>query len=84
MQEVLHTQLLRFTANEEVLDAIPATSVRQALSNVLPKTYTEDQRKIAGQYELPPKPTYYYTVESMDSSGRSDEVKSSIKAYTTR
>jgi hypothetical protein len=38
----------------------------------------------AGQYELPPKTTYYYTVESMDSSGRSDEVKSSIKAYTTR
>jgi hypothetical protein len=38
----------------------------------------------AGQYELPPKTTHYYTVESMDSSGRSDEVKSSIKAYTTR
>jgi hypothetical protein len=38
----------------------------------------------AGQYELPPKTTYYYTVESMDSSGRSDEVKSSIKAFTTR
>jgi hypothetical protein len=42
VQEALHTQLLRFTANEEVLDAIPSTSVREALSNVLPKTYTED------------------------------------------
>src|ERR1700757_3643041 len=35
-------------------------------------------------YSLPPKTTYYYTVESMDSSGRSDEVKSSIKAFTTQ
>jgi hypothetical protein len=37
----------------------------------------------AGQYELPPKTTYYYPVESMNSSGRSDGVKSSIKAFTT-
>src|ERR1700741_144423 len=35
-------------------------------------------------YSLPPKTTYYYTVESIDSSGRSDEVKSSIKAFTTQ
>src|SRR6202007_587103 len=35
-------------------------------------------------YSLPPKTTYYYTVESMDSRGRSDEVKSSIKAFTTQ
>src|SRR6267154_6551459 len=34
-------------------------------------------------YELPPKTTYYYTVESMDSSGKSDGVKSPIKAFTT-
>jgi hypothetical protein len=34
-------------------------------------------------YELPPKTTYYYTVESMDSSGRSDGVKSPIKSFTT-
>jgi hypothetical protein len=35
-------------------------------------------------YHLPPKTTYYYTVESMDSSGRSDGVKSPIKAFTTQ
>jgi hypothetical protein len=34
-------------------------------------------------YELPPKTTYYYTVESMDSSGRSDGVKSPVKSFTT-
>ena len=35
-------------------------------------------------YDLPPTPTYYYTVESMDSSGRSDGVKSPIKTFTTQ
>jgi hypothetical protein len=35
-------------------------------------------------YDLPPKTTYYYTVESQDSTGRSDGVKSSIKSFTTR
>src|SRR6201998_3482303 len=34
-------------------------------------------------YELPPKTTYYYTVESMDSAGRSDGVKSPVKSFTT-
>ena len=35
-------------------------------------------------YELPRKTTYYYSVESMDSSGRSDGVKSPVKSFTTR
>jgi hypothetical protein len=35
-------------------------------------------------YDLPPKTTYYYTVESMDSSGRSDGIKSPIKVFTTK
>src|SRR6202035_476531 len=35
-------------------------------------------------YDLPPKTTYYYTVESMDSSARSDGITSSIKTFTTR
>lgn len=35
-------------------------------------------------YELPSKTTYYYTVASIDSSGRSDGVKSPINAFTTR
>src|ERR1700730_16883229 len=34
-------------------------------------------------YDLPPKATYYYTVESMDSSGKSDRITSSIKTFTT-
>jgi len=35
-------------------------------------------------YDLPPKTNYYYTVESMDSSGRSDGVRSPIKTFTTQ
>jgi hypothetical protein len=34
-------------------------------------------------YNLPPKTIFYYTVESMDSSGKSDEVKSSVNHFTT-
>jgi hypothetical protein len=35
-------------------------------------------------YGLPPKTTFYYAVESMDSSGKSDGVSSPIKAFTTQ
>jgi hypothetical protein len=35
-------------------------------------------------YDLPPKTTFYYAVESMDSSGKSDGVRSLVKAFTTR
>jgi hypothetical protein len=35
-------------------------------------------------YDLPPKTTYYYSVESMDSSGKSDGVTSPTKSFTTR
>ena len=35
-------------------------------------------------YDLPPKTTYYYTVESQDSSGKSDGLTSPVKTFTTR
>ena len=35
-------------------------------------------------YNLPPKTTFYYNVESMDSSGKSDEVTSPIETLTTK
>lgn len=35
-------------------------------------------------YDLPPKTTFYYQVESMDSSGKSDGVSSPIKTFTTQ
>jgi len=34
-------------------------------------------------YNLKPRTTYYYTVESMDSGGRSDGVTSSVQNFTT-
>ena len=35
-------------------------------------------------YDLPSKTTYYYTVESMDSSGKSDGVTSPVETFTTK
>jgi hypothetical protein len=35
-------------------------------------------------YDLLPKTTYYYTVESIDSSGKTDGVERSIKTFTTQ
>ena len=35
-------------------------------------------------YDLPPKTTYYYTVESMDSSGKSDGVTCEVKTFMTQ
>ena len=35
-------------------------------------------------YELPPKTTYYYTVESIDSIGKSDGVTSEVNTFTTQ
>lgn len=35
-------------------------------------------------YDLPPKTTYYYTVESMDSRGKSHGIISSIETFTIR
>src|SRR6202008_3125676 len=35
-------------------------------------------------YDLPPKTTYYYTVESIDSIGKSDGVTSEVNTFTTQ
>ena len=35
-------------------------------------------------YDLPPKTTYYYTVESIDSIGKSDGVTSEVKTFKTQ
>ena len=35
-------------------------------------------------YSLPPKTTFYYKVESMDSTGKSDGVTSPVNSFTTQ
>jgi hypothetical protein len=35
-------------------------------------------------YDLPPKTTYYYKVDTTDSSGKSDGVISPVKKFTTQ
>ena len=34
-------------------------------------------------YNLKPRTTYYYTVDSMEATGAGDEVKSTVKQFTT-
>ena len=34
--------------------------------------------------DLEPRTTYYYTVDSMEANGNGDDVKSSVKHFTTR
>ncbi len=34
-------------------------------------------------YNLKPRTTYYYTVDSMESNGKSDEVASPVQSFTT-
>jgi hypothetical protein len=34
-------------------------------------------------YNLKPRTTYYYKVDSMESNGRYDGVKSAVKKFTT-
>jgi hypothetical protein len=34
-------------------------------------------------YDLKPGTTYYYTVDSMEANGPSDQVKSTVKRFTT-
>ncbi len=34
-------------------------------------------------YNLKPRTTYYYTVDSMESNGKSDEVTSPVQSFTT-
>jgi hypothetical protein len=34
-------------------------------------------------YDLPPKTTFYYKVDSTDSTGKSDGVISPVKKFTT-
>jgi hypothetical protein len=34
-------------------------------------------------YNLKPRTTYYYQVDSMESNGRGDEVKSAVNKFTT-
>jgi len=33
---------------------------------------------------LNPRTTYYYAVDSMEANGKADEVKSTVKHFTTR
>jgi hypothetical protein len=73
----VHYGVVHYGTDPKVLNQTVKNPIR------LNPTHSETVFRV-NLYDLPPKTTYYYTVESMDSSGKSDDVKSSIKAFTTR
>ena len=73
----VHYGVVHYGTDPKVLNQTAKNQLR------LNPTHSETVFRV-NLYDLPPKTTYYYTVESMDSSGRSDEVRSPIKAFTTQ
>jgi len=73
----VHYGVVHYGTDPKVLNQTAKNQLR------LNPTHSETVFRV-NLYDLPPKTTYYYTVESMDSSGRSDEVRSPIKTFTTQ
>jgi hypothetical protein len=73
----VHYGLVHYGTNPKDLKQTAKNPIR------LNPTHSETVFRV-NLYDLPPKTTFYYKVESVDSSGRSDEVKSSIKTFTTQ
>ena len=73
----VHYGVVHYGTDPKVLNQTAKNPIR------LNPTHSETVFRV-NLYNLPPKTIYYYTVESMDSSGRSDEVRSPIKTFTTQ
>jgi len=73
----VHYGVVHYGTDPKVLNQTAKNQLR------LNPTHSETVFRV-NLYDLPPKTTYYYTVESMDSSGKSDEVRSPIKTFTTQ
>jgi len=73
----VHYGVVHYGTNPKDLNQTAKNPIR------LNPTHSETMFRV-NLYDLPPKTTFYYTVESMDSSGKSDEVRSPIKTFTTQ
>jgi hypothetical protein len=73
----VHYGLVHYGKNPKDLSETAKNSIR--LNPYHPSTVFR-----VNLYDLPSKTTYYYTVEAMDSSGKSDGVSSPIKTFTTQ
>jgi hypothetical protein len=73
----VHYGVVHYGANPKDLKQTAKNPIR------LNPTHSETVFRV-NLYDLPPKTTYYYTVESMDSSGKSDGVTSPVQSFTTQ
>ena len=73
----VHYAVVRYGKNPKDLNETAKNSIR--LNPDHPSTVFR-----VNLYDLAPKTTFYYKVESTDSSGKSDGVKSPTKSFTTQ
>ena len=72
----VHYGVVRFGTDPKKLDQTAKSPIR--LNPGHPQTVFRVR-----VYDLKPRTTYYYTVESMEANGKSDGVKSTVKRFTT-
>jgi len=72
----VHYGVVRYGTDRTKLDQTAKSPIRLNPSHSL----TVFRVRIGG---LKPRTTYYYTVESMEANGKSDQVKSTVKRFTT-
>ena len=72
----VHYGVVRFGMDPKKLDHTAKSPIRLNPGN--PQTVFRVR-----VYDLKPGTTYYYTVESMEANGKSDQVKSTVKRFTT-
>ena len=73
----VHYGVVHYGTDPKVLNQTAKNPIR------LNPTHSETVFRV-NLYELPAKTTFYYTVESVDSKGKSDGVTSPIKTFTTQ
>src|ERR1700751_3626999 len=73
----VHYAVVRYGKNPKNLSETAKNSIRL-------NPYHSSTMFRVNLYDLPPKTTFYYTVESVDSSGKNDGVISPIKTFTTQ
>jgi Purple acid Phosphatase, N-terminal domain len=73
----VHYGVVHYGTDPKVLSQTAKNPIR------LNPTHSETVFRV-NLYDLPPKTTYYYSVQSLDSSGKSDGVTSPIKTFTTQ
>src|ERR1700739_1807754 len=73
----VHYAVVRYGKNPKNLSETAKNSIRL-------NPYHSSTMFRVNLYDLPPKTTFYYTVESVDSSGKREGVSSPVESFTTK